>query len=172
MASITDTITTWIRSRFAQSVADAVYTVEHDHIDGVARAVVYHLRIAAEHYAVDMPPGGYPDPATLHAFLVERITYEADTDPDYQRLRMPWRTVMDGTTDCKSSAIFIGALSLASGRTVDLRFTDATGNGWGHVYAIVDGVAVDPLLPFGDHPKAARSHAVRFHPLRPDIRPI
>lgn len=112
----------------------------------LARDVVYHTIAAAERIN-----GIFPwDSAAVHDFVRERIRYHAELDPMDQRLRMPWRALDEGVGDCKTTAIMIGALAKASGRDVTLRFLDQTGGGqWDHVFAIVDGLAVDPLEPLG-----------------------
>jgi hypothetical protein len=134
-----------------------VYNVDNN---GLARAVVYAVMCAAEF--VNAPD--FDDPYQLHQFLRERIQYSADMDPDWQLLRMPWRTTTDGTTDCKSSAIFIGGLAYAAGHHVVIRFTDEFGTGqWNHVYAIVNGIACDPLLPYGVEPPAMRTCDIFLH---------
>lgn len=75
--------------------------------------------------------------------------YHAET-PDAQLVRLPWRFVADGVGDCKSQAIFVAALCAASGCTVVLRFvTLPNDSAPGHVYAVVDGIPVDPLLEYG-----------------------
>ena len=124
--------------------------------DGLARDVVYSLIVAAEllapmEYAVTGPE--------LHAFVRDHILYQADSDPMGQRLRMPWRTVWEGVTDCKSSAIFIGACLLAQGEPITVKFVDGEGVGaWTHVYILgADGIALDPLLPLAHEPEAFAS---------------
>lgn len=120
--------------------------------DGLARAVVYSIVAAAE--SIGPLAESFTGPE-LHAFIREAIRYEADTDPGGQRLRMPWRTLWEGVTDCKSSAIFIGALLLAQGEPVVVKFIDGEGvGGWTHVYILgADGIALDPLLPLGHEPE-------------------
>jgi hypothetical protein len=130
----------------------------------LARTVVYAVRIAAEQYA-----GHVQDitPAQLHAFVQDHIVYDADLDPDLQRIRMPWRTLLDEVTDCKSSAIFIGGLSLAQGHQVAITFIDEHGAGhWGHVYAVVDGVPCDPLLPYGQACRHRNSCTIFMDPIQ------
>lgn len=131
--------------------------------DGIAREVVYATRVAAEMYAGQHLT---TTPQELHRLIAKEIQYEADDDPNGQRLRMPWRTLIEGKTDCKSSAIFIGGVSLAQGRHVVIRFVDEDGAGsWSHVYAIVDGDAADPLLTYGTHPRAAVTCDVDMAPI-------
>jgi len=131
---------------------------------GIARAVVYSIVVAAELLAEGDPPLQWTSGADLHAFIRDRIRYEADTDPDGQRLRMPWRTVWEGVTDCKSSAIFIGGHLLAQGEAITVRFIDGEGCGaWTHVYILgADGIALDPLLSLGHEPKEHARCEVRI----------
>lgn len=85
----------------------------------------------------------------MHEFTRRLIAYDRE-DAD-QLIRMPWRTVEDGTADCKSTAILIASVCAKAGRSVALRFVQYPGEDWfGHVYAIVDGVPVDPELDFGE----------------------
>lgn len=122
--------------------------------DGLARAIVYAVRAAADAYRGRIRN---IHPQLLHQFVRHRIRYNADTDPERQLLRMPWATLRDGVTDCKSSAIFIGGLSLAQGHQVTVRLIDEHGQGaWSHVYVLVDGVPADPLVPYGVAPAAKR----------------
>lgn len=82
------------------------------------------------------------------AFCVDVIRYKEETGD--QTIRLPSALVREGVGDCKSTAVFIAAMCKAAGRSVALRFTLADGSDqYGHVYAVVDGVPVDPLLPFG-----------------------
>ncbi len=83
-----------------------------------------------------------------HAYAQGVVQYERE-DAD-QLIRMPWRTVADGRGDCKSLAVLVASLCAAAGRSVSLRFVAYPGEDWyGHVYAVVDGVPVDPELDFG-----------------------
>lgn len=85
----------------------------------------------------------------MHAFTRAAVHYEAE-DGD-QLIRMPWRTIADGTGDCKSTAVLIASMCRAAGRDARLRFVRYDGEDWfGHVYAVVDGTPVDPQLQFGE----------------------
>lgn len=87
-------------------------------------------------------------PRVVHAFAVDMVRYLRE-DGD-QLIRMPWRTLEDGQGDCKSLAVLVGSLCAAAGCSVVLRFVAYEGEDWyGHVYAVVDGVPVDPELEFG-----------------------
>lgn len=96
-------------------------------------------------------PDGLPreDAARIaHAYARDVVQYVKE-DGD-QLIRMPWRTVADGRGDCKSLAVLVAALCAAAGRSVALRYVAYPGEDWyGHVYAVVDGVPVDPELDFG-----------------------
>jgi hypothetical protein len=130
----------------------------------LARTVVYAVRIAAEQYLGHVHG---ITPERLHAFVQDHIVYDADLDPDLQRIRMPWRTLLDEVTDCKSSAIFIGGLSLAQGHQVAITFIDEHGAGhWGHVYAVVDGIPCDPLLAYGQESSHRNSCTVFMDPIK------
>jgi len=85
-----------------------------------------------------------------YMYCRDHAAYLEETDPDQQLPRMPWRFVADGVGDCKSTAIFIASVCRAAGCRVALRFcTFAGDNEPGHVYAVIDGRPVDPLVPFG-----------------------
>lgn len=92
-------------------------------------------------------------------YLVEHIAYIPEMGT--QEVRMPWRTIADGRADCKSTAVFIASVCARAGCRVTLRFAAMPGQEWlGHVYAVVDGVVVDPLLPLGDECNFSRVVAV------------
>jgi len=109
--------------------------------------------VAAAKEAARMVAGGLPrkDAARLcHAFIRSHTRYHEET-PDAQMVRMPWRFVADGVGDCKSQAIYTAAVCAASGCRVLLRFVVLPGDDEpGHVYAIVDNLPSDPLLPYGE----------------------
>lgn len=68
-----------------------------------------------------------------------------------QLVRMPWRSLEDGRGDCKSYAVMVATMCALAGRDVVLRFVQYEGdNYYAHVFAVVDGRAVDPELTFGD----------------------
>jgi hypothetical protein len=86
--------------------------------------------------------------AMVYEYLRDHSAYFEETD--LQVIRMPRALVIDGVGDCKSTAIFAAALLHAAGCRVALRFIRQPGRPWwSHVYAVADGVAVDPLLPLG-----------------------
>lgn len=96
-------------------------------------------------------------PVGLHRHLAAEITHAQAAELNYaaevgtQTIRLPWVSLDDASVDCKSTAVFIGSMCRAAGRSVSLRFVQYS-NGpthWEHVYAIVDGRPVDPLLPIG-----------------------
>lgn len=96
--------------------------------------------------------GGLPREWVAHAcwqFIREETQYHEE-GPDAQTSRMPWRFIRDGVGDCKTQAIFTAALCASSGCRVLLRFVTLPGDTEpGHVFAVVDGIPSDPLLPFG-----------------------
>lgn len=87
----------------------------------------------------------------MHRFAAAAIEY---TEDHYdQVIQGPWVTLERGEGDCKSTAILIAAMCVAAGRSVKLRFAeydDSQGRHYAHVFAVVDGQAVDPLLPIGE----------------------
>lgn len=83
-----------------------------------------------------------------HQYVRQCTDYLADRDAQY--IRTPHAYVREKIGDCKSTAIFIAALARAAGHDAALKFVKHPGRShFGHVYALVDGVPVDPLLPFG-----------------------
>ena len=125
----------------------------------LARDVVYHAVIAAERVSAVVPW----DAEALHRYVRENIAYVEDVDPMNQRVRMPWITVDERAGDCKSTAIMIASLAKASGRCVVLRFLDQTGSGqWDHVFAVVDGIPVDPLERYGEQMPHYHAHDERL----------
>ena len=113
--------------------------------------VVLTTRAARTAWPVIRWPDGLPREHAAeiaHAYAQDVVRYVRE-DGD-QLIRMPWRTVEDGEGDCKSLAVLVAALCAAAGRDVKLRFVQYDGEDWyGHVYAVVDGVPVDPELDFG-----------------------
>jgi hypothetical protein len=74
--------------------------------------------------------------------------YKAERGDQY--IRTPRAFVRQRIGDCKSQAVFIGALCKRAGHQVTIRYVIKPGDShYGHVYAVVDGVPVDPLLPYG-----------------------
>lgn len=95
------------------------------------------------------PQGLQRNPALLHEYLRTRIRYKAEP-PSKQVVRLPSATVKQRVADCKSTAVFIVGAMAAAGRQVSLRFIkQAGGPHWSHVFAVVDGVPVDPLMAYG-----------------------
>jgi len=89
-----------------------------------------------------------------HAYARECIAYIAETGDQY--VRMPWRTMTDGRADCKSTAIFVAALTAPHGCRVDLVFCRWHGDRHlGHVYCEVDGIPADPLREYAQADPAA-----------------
>lgn len=95
-------------------------------------------------------------PRLAWSYLRDRIDYIPEMGDQY--VRMPWATMRQRRADCKSQAVFVAALCGAAGANVVLRFVQLAGaEHLGHVYAVIDGVPVDPLLPFGHESDAVRS---------------
>lgn len=84
----------------------------------------------------------------LWQYMRQRVKYGAEP-PSGQVVRYPSATVKQRKGDCKSSAVFIASAARAAGHRAALRFVKQRAPHWSHVYAVVDGVPVDPLLPFG-----------------------
>lgn len=118
---------------------------------------------AAREAVVTLRKAARPVPCALDVlprwcwlYCREHAEYHAEQDTQY--VRMPWAFVEDGVGDCKSTAVFIGAVCRAAGANVKLRFTAEAADGpYSHVYAIINGVPVDPLLPFGVEAFSLRS---------------
>lgn len=98
-------------------------------------------------------------PGLMYQYVVNETVYSPDRTDQF--IRTPHAFVRDGIGDCKSTAIFIGAMCLAAGWPVQLRFVALPGRDYfGHVYAIVAGVPVDPLLPYGREVLHWRAHTI------------
>lgn len=98
----------------------------------------------------------------MHAYAAD-IEYKAENGTQY--IRAPWITAQQRRADCKSTAILIASMCAAAGRKVELKFLqydDNDGDHWAHVFAVVDGVPVDPLLPFGEEYPYLRFLKVRI----------
>lgn len=107
-----------------------------------ARAAVRSMRWPDQLPAEDAP-------RIVHQYIRERIRYKAEPPSD-QVVRLPSATVKEGVADCKSTAVFIAGAAAAAGHHVVLRFIKQNGGpAWSHVYAVVDGVPVDPLMRYG-----------------------
>lgn len=98
------------------------------------------------------------------ANIMHRYAAELEYIPEHgtQVIRAPWVSLHDGRADCKSTAVLIASMCAAAGRRVDLKFVQFTEGRthWAHVYAVVDGRPVDPLLPFGEEYPYIRHHTV------------
>lgn len=93
-------------------------------------------------------PKGIPDQVarSLCDYCEQRIPYVIDGA--LQSIRRPAALVVGQMSgDCKSTAIFIAGMAAAAGRASVVRFVQyRDGPRWySHVYAVVDGVACDPL---------------------------
>lgn len=77
--------------------------------------------------------------------------------PEYtdQFVRYPWRLLRDGIGDCKSFGVFAASLCARAGCATVLRFVIWRGDDhFGHVYAVADGVAIDPTPDDAGRPLA------------------
>lgn len=89
-------------------------------------------------------------------YVRECTTYQAERG--IQTVRMPWAFVALGVGDCKTTAVFIASLCRAAGLPTKVRFVSTTDSQqYGHVFAVIRGVPVDPLLEFGTAPQSLRS---------------
>lgn len=141
--------------------------------DLLATDIAAHVIAAAVIAADAMPavPGLCRADAPLFAWLFVRdeITYIAEEGDQY--VRLPARTLADRRADCKSTAVLIASIAAAHGCAVDLVFVRHRGaDHLGHVYAVCDGVACDPLEPFGTHPDGAERIAIAIADGIPAVR--
>lgn len=84
-------------------------------------------------------------------YVRQCTTYAAERGT--QTVRMPWAFVRLGVGDCKTTAVFIASICRAAGLPTQIRFTsNAEGRYYTHVFAIIQGKPVDPLLEFGVGP--------------------
>lgn len=127
----------------------------------LVRAVTDAARKAAAATHWPDPPDRERVPELLHAYINERTRYKAERST--QVIRWPSALVRLRVGDCKSTAVFIAALSAAAGCRAALVFIKQAGQPYySHVYAVVDGVPVDPLLPLGQEaPNTGNEH----HPI-------
>lgn len=102
-------------------------------------------------------------PSMLYRYVARRVPYIADGFT--QRITRPAAIVGGGlTADCKSTAVFIGGLAAAAGCDVVLRFVRYPELPWfSHVYAVVDGRAVDPLQAYGSELSYLRAEDHPIH---------
>lgn len=100
---------------------------------------------------IEWPASIPPDEAAFTAWQFARECVRYEREDGDQLIRMPWRTLADGVGDCKSLAVLVASLCAAAGRNVQLRFVEFPGEDWfGHVYAVVDNLPVDPELEYGE----------------------
>lgn len=139
-----------------------VHRLRHD---ATTWTLVEDVTAAAHLGAANMRwPSGLPRSQAAeiaHAYAAG-IDYQAENGTQF--IRAPWVTAEHGRADCKSTAVLIASLCAAAGRRVHLKFLQYTDGPthWAHVYAVVDGTPVDPLLPFGQEYPYLRSHLVRI----------
>lgn len=125
-------------------------TLYTTHMDNAALvgAVVDAARNAADgvRWSARVEPDRVPD--LLYRYVRTRTKYRAENDT--QVIRYPSALVRERVGDCKSTAVFIAALAAGAGCRSSVVFIRQAGRPWwSHVFAVVDGVAVDPLLPLG-----------------------
>lgn len=115
----------------------------------IRREVVAQARAVATSTDWPEPLPRNDIPRVLWAYCKERVPYFEQGD--VQSIRRPAALVEDGlSADCKSTAVFIAGLAASAGCSSVVRFAQYPDRPWlSHVYAIVDGVVCDPLLPFG-----------------------
>jgi hypothetical protein len=118
------------------------------HMDNAALvvAVVQAARNAADGVTWRNAPQRRRVPELLHRYVTTRTRYRAENST--QVIRYPSALVRERVGDCKSTAVFIAALAAAAGCSSSVVFIrQANRPWWSHVFAVVDGVVVDPLLP-------------------------
>jgi hypothetical protein len=123
-------------------------TLYSTHMDNAALvgAVVDAARNAADIVRWSDPPDRDRVPDLLHRYVRTCTKYRAENDT--QVIRYPSALVRERVGDCKSTAVFIAALAAGAGCRSSVVFIRQQGKPWwSHVFAVVDGVAVDPLLP-------------------------
>lgn len=87
-------------------------------------------------------------PELLHRYVNERTRYRPEKST--QVIRYPSAFVRQAVGDCKSTAVFIAAMGAAAGCRATVVFIRQGGRPYfSHVFATLDGVTVDPLLPLG-----------------------
>ena len=95
-------------------------------------------------------PALKPDRLPLLCWLYVRECTDYIPERGVQFVRTPWAFVREQVGDCKSTAVFIGSMCRAAGLPVKLRFAMLPGSDYfGHVWAMINGVDVDPLLNYG-----------------------
>lgn len=88
-------------------------------------------------------------------------TYQAESGAQY--IRTPRAFVLSGVGDCKTQAVFIGAMCKRAGYRVTIRYVIKPGDShYGHVFAVVNGTPVDPLLPYGSECRYLWRHDERL----------
>lgn len=129
------------KPELARVMRARVQSVEDDALDCAAMAKASATLIA---------PLPREEAAVLAwSFIRSEIEYQEETGDQF--IRSPWYTLAEGVADCKSTAVFIAAICAAAGCSVVLRYIVHPGESdFGHVFAVVDGRPVDPLLPFGE----------------------
>lgn len=130
----------------------------------IRRRVVKEARNVARSVRWAKMPDREAVPRMLHEYLTDRVPYVEQGS--VQSIRRPAALVGGRmSADCKSTAVFAAGLGAAAGCDVVVRFAQYPGRAWlSHVYAIVDGVVVDPLLPFGSEDRfdAHEDHTIQM----------
>jgi len=94
-------------------------------------------------------------------YVRQRSRYYPDRGDQY--VRTPRAFVREGIGDCKTTAVFIAAMAHAAGHRAALKFVTLPGRRhFGHVYAMVDGVAFDPLLHIGEEVLHSQSYTAEI----------
>jgi len=94
-------------------------------------------------------------------YVREQTRYYPDRGDQY--VRTPRAFIRERIGDCKTTAVFIASLARAAGHDAALKFVVLPGRKhYGHVYAMVDGVAFDPLLQIGDEVLHSQAHTAHL----------
>lgn len=110
--------------------------------------VVIASRLAARILAECDPPPREGLARMCWELVRHEVEYIEETGTQY--IRLPWRTLADGRADCKSQTTLIVSVCAAAGCNAVVRMVILPGTEhFGHVYAVIDGVPVDPGLEFG-----------------------
>lgn len=110
--------------------------------------VVYAATVACNSVSPSM--SRRHDAAKVAHAIAALVEYRADQHD--QVIKMPHQLLAMSVGDCKSTAILCAMIGSMYGANVDLCFLqyDADRLHFAHVFAILDGVACDPLLPLGE----------------------
>lgn len=124
-----------------------LYEVHTDNA-GLVRAVCNAARDAVRCVRWREAPDLDRLPELLHTYINTRTRYRPEGGT--QVIRYPSAFVREGVGDCKSTAVFVAALGAAAGCRATVVFIRQAGRPYfSHVFATLDGMTVDPLLPLG-----------------------